>query len=104
MLIRPTYAGVGTIYHLVNRDDIYVFILLTYKVIIFTILQWHSYGNWVNLAVKQSGACFVARFDYAAGQLTFPANYTVNDLNWNLLHCIMDLRSENNRCNVLLTM
>lgn len=36
MLIRATYAGVGAIYHQVNRDDIYVFILLTIKVIIFS--------------------------------------------------------------------
>lgn len=42
MLIRATYAGVGAIYHQVNRDDIYVFILLTIKVIIFSRLYWHS--------------------------------------------------------------
>lgn len=48
MLIRATYAAVDTIYHQVNRDDIYVFILLAIKVIIFTVLRWHSCGNWVN--------------------------------------------------------
>lgn len=79
MLIRATYAGVGAIYHQVNRDDIYVFILLTIKVIIFSRLYWHS--TIQPTGSTQCSLSFVAPplLLHGGSINNFPDNYTVHD-------------------------